>query len=168
MTNLIGIKWTLAFGSIGYPLYAAGLYVNNRTGATWFVYFGSIACGVTAGFFWSVEGKCAVRDSQIEIVANRASNRCDCNWIPRAAKTRSIYRNLVHLQKLRQCRWRLDLACSERQQDAGWLSRMADVYRVHCDPMPGLLHRISTFESREGAAQRRYSYRSTQGYQLAR
>lgn len=38
------------------PLYAAGLYVNNRTGATWFVYFGSIACGISAGFFWSVEG----------------------------------------------------------------------------------------------------------------
>jgi len=56
LTNLIGFRWTLACGSIGYPLYAAGLYVNNRTGATWFVYFGSIACGISAGFFWSVEG----------------------------------------------------------------------------------------------------------------
>ncbi|KAK5689450.1 hypothetical protein LTR17_026264 [Elasticomyces elasticus] len=59
MTNLIGFRWTLAIGSIGYPLYAAGLYVNNRTGATWFVYFGSIACGISAGFFWSVEGAIA-------------------------------------------------------------------------------------------------------------
>jgi Na+/melibiose symporter-like transporter len=59
LTNLIGFRWTLALGSIGYPLYAAGLYVNNRTGATWFVYFGSIACGISAGFFWSVEGAIA-------------------------------------------------------------------------------------------------------------
>ncbi|KAK4888719.1 hypothetical protein LTR27_012417 [Elasticomyces elasticus] len=59
MTNLIGFRWTLAIGSIGYPLYAAGLYVNNRTGATRFVYFGSIACGISAGFFWSVEGAIA-------------------------------------------------------------------------------------------------------------
>ncbi|KAK6390805.1 hypothetical protein LTR81_026870 [Elasticomyces elasticus] len=59
MTNLIGFCWTLAIGSIGYPLYAAGLYVNNRTGATWFVYFGAVACGISAGFFWSVEGAIA-------------------------------------------------------------------------------------------------------------
>jgi hypothetical protein len=52
MTNLIGFRWTLAFGSIGYPLYAAGLYLNNRTGATWFVYFGGVVCGIGAGFFW--------------------------------------------------------------------------------------------------------------------
>ncbi|KAH0440694.1 hypothetical protein CcaCcLH18_02364 [Colletotrichum camelliae] len=56
MTNIIGFRWTLAVGSLGYPLYAAGLYVNNRTGTTWFVYFGSVACGISAGFFWSVEG----------------------------------------------------------------------------------------------------------------
>ncbi|KAF6840583.1 duf895 domain membrane protein [Colletotrichum musicola] len=59
LTNLIGFRWTLAVGALGYPLYAAGLYVNNRTGATWFVYFGSVACGISAGFFWSVEGAIA-------------------------------------------------------------------------------------------------------------
>lgn len=59
VTNLIGFKWSLALGSIGYPLYAAGLYVNNRFGSTWFVYFGSVACGISAGVFWSVEGAVA-------------------------------------------------------------------------------------------------------------
>ncbi|KAK6373703.1 hypothetical protein LTS17_008196 [Exophiala oligosperma] len=59
LTNLIGFRWTLAVGALGYPLYAAGLYVNNRTGATWFVYFGAVACGISAGFFWSVEGAIA-------------------------------------------------------------------------------------------------------------
>lgn len=59
LTNAIGFRWTLAIGSIGYPLYAAGLYVNNRYGSTWFVYLGAVACGITAGFFWSVEGAIA-------------------------------------------------------------------------------------------------------------
>jgi hypothetical protein len=56
LTNLIGFRWTLAVGSLGYPLYAAGLYINNRFGVVWFVYVGAVACGISAGFFWSVEG----------------------------------------------------------------------------------------------------------------
>ncbi|KAL5000766.1 major facilitator superfamily domain-containing protein [Aspergillus recurvatus] len=59
LTNLVGFRYTLSLGSIGYPLYAAGLYLNNRTGATWLVYLGSVACGISAGFFWSVEGAIA-------------------------------------------------------------------------------------------------------------
>ncbi|OBU01578.1 hypothetical protein VE01_00320 [Pseudogymnoascus verrucosus] len=59
LTNIIGFRWTLAIGSLGYPLYAAGLYVNNRFGSTWFVYVGAVACGLSAGFFWSVEGAIA-------------------------------------------------------------------------------------------------------------
>lgn len=59
VTNIIGFRNTLIIGGIGYPLYAAGLYLNNRTGATWLVYFGSVTCGITAGIFWSVEGAVA-------------------------------------------------------------------------------------------------------------
>ena len=59
MTNLIGFRWTLALGTLGYPLYAAGLYTNNRFGNVWFVYVGAVACGISAGFFWSVEGAIA-------------------------------------------------------------------------------------------------------------
>ncbi|KAI1455513.1 MFS general substrate transporter [Annulohypoxylon moriforme] len=59
LTNIIGFRWTLSIGTIGYPLYAAGLYVNNRFGSTWFVYVGAIACGITGGFFLCVEGAIA-------------------------------------------------------------------------------------------------------------
>lgn len=59
LTNIIGFRWTLAIGTLGYPLYAAGLYVNNRQGVEWFVYVGAVACGISAGFFWSVEGAIA-------------------------------------------------------------------------------------------------------------
>ena len=60
LTNIIGFKYTLAIGSLGYPLYAAGLYVNNRFGDEWFVYLGAVTCGISAGFFWSVEGAIAI------------------------------------------------------------------------------------------------------------
>lgn len=59
LTNLIGFRWTLACGALGYPIYAAGLYCNNRFGNVWFVYVGAVACGISAGFFWSVEGAIA-------------------------------------------------------------------------------------------------------------
>ena len=59
ITNATGFKWTLSLGSIGYRLYAAGLDLNNRTGATWLVYLGSVTCGISADFFWSVEGAVA-------------------------------------------------------------------------------------------------------------
>ncbi|KAF1812393.1 DUF895 domain membrane protein [Eremomyces bilateralis CBS 781.70] len=58
-TNALGFRWTLALGSLGYPVYAAGLYCNNRFGNIWFVYVGAVACGISAGFFWSVEGAIA-------------------------------------------------------------------------------------------------------------
>ena len=64
MTNLIGFRWTLAIGTLGYPLYAAGLYTNNRFGNVWFVYVGAVACGISAGFFWSVEGAIATGDPE--------------------------------------------------------------------------------------------------------
>ncbi|KAL7621502.1 hypothetical protein AAE478_008826 [Parahypoxylon ruwenzoriense] len=59
LTNAIGFRWTLSLGTLGYPLYAAGLYVNNRFGGTWLVYMGAVTCGISAGFFWSVEGAIA-------------------------------------------------------------------------------------------------------------
>ncbi|KAK4610596.1 Notoamide biosynthesis cluster protein [Fulvia fulva] len=53
--NRIGLKFGLALGAIGYPLYGAGLYTNNVSANTWFMLFGSALCGVSAGFFWSAE-----------------------------------------------------------------------------------------------------------------
>lgn len=30
IANRIGLKWTLVLGAVGYPVYSAGLYTNNR------------------------------------------------------------------------------------------------------------------------------------------
>ncbi|KAF2020453.1 MFS general substrate transporter [Aaosphaeria arxii CBS 175.79] len=55
INNRIGLKYGLALGAIGYPLYGAGLYTNNVSSNTWFLLFGSALCGVSAGFFWAAE-----------------------------------------------------------------------------------------------------------------
>lgn len=55
INNRIGLKYGLALGAIGYPLYGAGLYTNNKSANTWFMLFGSALCGISAGFFWAAE-----------------------------------------------------------------------------------------------------------------
>ncbi|EED17136.1 conserved hypothetical protein [Talaromyces stipitatus ATCC 10500] len=60
IANRIGLKWTLLLGAIGYPIYSAGLYTNNRFGTVWLVLFGSATCGISAGLFWASEGAIAI------------------------------------------------------------------------------------------------------------
>ncbi|GIZ45775.1 hypothetical protein CKM354_000892800 [Cercospora kikuchii] len=55
INNRIGLKYGLALGAVGYPLYGAGLYTNNVNANTWFMLFGSALCGISAGFFWAAE-----------------------------------------------------------------------------------------------------------------
>ncbi|PYH47030.1 uncharacterized protein BP01DRAFT_414495 [Aspergillus saccharolyticus JOP 1030-1] len=55
INNRIGLRWGLVLGSIGYPIYGAGLYTNNYAPTTWFMLFGSALCGISAGFFWAAE-----------------------------------------------------------------------------------------------------------------
>lgn len=60
IANRIGLNWTLLLGAVGYPLYSAGLYTNNRFGNVWFVLVGAAACGISAGLFWASEGAVAL------------------------------------------------------------------------------------------------------------
>ena len=60
IANRIGLKWTLLLGAVGYPIYSAGLYTNNRFGTIWLVLVGSAACGISAGLFWASEGAIAI------------------------------------------------------------------------------------------------------------
>ncbi|OTB00538.1 hypothetical protein M426DRAFT_75715 [Hypoxylon sp. CI-4A] len=56
MANRFGLRNSLVIGTVGYVVYSAALYTNNRYGTEWFIYFGSAACGVSAGIFWATEG----------------------------------------------------------------------------------------------------------------
>ncbi|KAF2223292.1 major facilitator superfamily domain-containing protein [Elsinoe ampelina] len=60
IANRIGLERTLALGAIGYPLYSAGLYTNNRFGNVWLVLVGAATCGISAGLFWASEGAVAL------------------------------------------------------------------------------------------------------------
>ncbi|KAI1436345.1 hypothetical protein GGR50DRAFT_241967 [Xylaria sp. CBS 124048] len=60
IANRIGLNWTLFLGTIGYPVYSAGLYLNNRYGNVWLVLVGSVLCGFSAGLFWVSEGAVAL------------------------------------------------------------------------------------------------------------
>ena len=60
IANRIGLSWTLFLGAVGYPVYSAGLYTNNRFGNVWLVLVGAVACGLSAGLFWASEGAIAL------------------------------------------------------------------------------------------------------------
>ncbi|KAF4551869.1 UNC93-like protein 2 [Elsinoe fawcettii] len=60
IANRIGLARTLALGAIGYPLYSAGLYTNNKFGNVWLVLVGATTCGISAGLFWASEGAVAL------------------------------------------------------------------------------------------------------------
>jgi MFS family permease len=66
IANRIGLSWTLVLGAVGYPVYSAGLYCNNRFGNEWFVLVGAVACGFSAGLFWASEGAIALGDPEPE------------------------------------------------------------------------------------------------------
>lgn len=55
INNRIGLRYGLALGAIGYPIYGGGLYANSYTSTTWLMFFGATLCGISAGFFWAAE-----------------------------------------------------------------------------------------------------------------
>ncbi|KAK7968981.1 MFS general substrate transporter [Apiospora saccharicola] len=54
--NRIGVRNTLIAGTLGWSIYSAALYQNNRFGTEWFVMLGASICGVSAGLYWAAEG----------------------------------------------------------------------------------------------------------------
>ncbi|KIW44183.1 uncharacterized protein PV06_05213 [Exophiala oligosperma] len=60
IVHLIGIKWALVIGTMGYAPYAAGLYTNNRFGIEWLTLLGAALCGISAGIFWMAEAAIAL------------------------------------------------------------------------------------------------------------
>ncbi len=55
LVKYVGIKGALVAGTLGFPVYSAGLYLNNRYGVEWLVLVGAACCGVSAGIFWASE-----------------------------------------------------------------------------------------------------------------
>ncbi|KAF6795034.1 duf895 domain membrane protein [Colletotrichum sojae] len=47
--NMIGMKWIVVFGTLGYVPYSAALYCNSLWGTQWFLIFGAVTCGFSPG-----------------------------------------------------------------------------------------------------------------------
>lgn len=60
LVRYVGIKGALVIGTMGFPVYSAGLYLNVRYGVEWMVIFGAACCGVSAGIFWATEAAIAI------------------------------------------------------------------------------------------------------------
>ncbi|TID04734.1 UNC93-like protein [Colletotrichum higginsianum] len=58
--NLIGMKWIVVIGTIGYVPYSAALYCNSMWGTQWFLIFGAVTCGISASALWPGEAAIAV------------------------------------------------------------------------------------------------------------
>ncbi|KAL1406847.1 hypothetical protein Q8F55_006256 [Vanrija albida] len=58
--NLVGVRWALFLGGVGFSPYLAGLYTNTMYGTGWLVLFGAATCGVSAGLFWAIEAAVAL------------------------------------------------------------------------------------------------------------
>ncbi|GAA5859234.1 hypothetical protein JCM8547_008928 [Rhodosporidiobolus lusitaniae] len=56
LVNSLGVRLTLILGSLGWCVYTAALYQNNRYGTEWFVILGAVICGISAGLYWAAEG----------------------------------------------------------------------------------------------------------------
>ena len=57
---LINVRFSLVFGMLGFAPYAASLYCHGKYGTEWFVVFGAVLCGISAGVFWATEGTIAL------------------------------------------------------------------------------------------------------------
>ncbi|KAK7431797.1 hypothetical protein QQZ08_001737 [Neonectria magnoliae] len=58
--NIIGMKWIILFGTLGYVPYSAALYCNTVWGTQWFLIFGAVTCGFSAAALWPGEAALAV------------------------------------------------------------------------------------------------------------
>lgn len=54
------IRFTLILGTLGFAPNVAALYTHGKFGTEWFVIFGAVLCGISAGIFWATEGTIAL------------------------------------------------------------------------------------------------------------
>ncbi|CCH46319.1 putative membrane protein [Wickerhamomyces ciferrii] len=60
LINKIGLKLILAWGTLGYVFWSAGLYQNSKDGTEWLIMFGAVTCGISASALWSSEATVAI------------------------------------------------------------------------------------------------------------
>ncbi|PSN72921.1 MFS general substrate transporter [Corynespora cassiicola Philippines] len=64
--NIIGMRWVIIFGCIGYVPYSAALYCNSVWGTQWFLIFGAVTCGLSAAALWPGESAIVVGYPEVQ------------------------------------------------------------------------------------------------------
>ncbi|KAF4309865.1 MFS general substrate transporter [Botryosphaeria dothidea] len=64
--NIIGMRWVVLIGCIGYVPYSAALYCNSVWGTQWFLIFGSVTCGLSASALWPAEAAIGVGYPEVQ------------------------------------------------------------------------------------------------------
>lgn len=54
--SVTNMRFTLIFGTLGFAPYVAALYVHGNYGVVWYLFFGAVLCGISAGVFFASEG----------------------------------------------------------------------------------------------------------------
>lgn len=68
VTNLLGPRYTLLVGSLGYAFYIGSLWCFQTQGTKWFVYLGGAVLGACASLLWSAREFGAKLVTLLEIV----------------------------------------------------------------------------------------------------
>ncbi|OMP84068.1 UNC93-like protein [Diplodia seriata] len=63
--NIIGMRWVVFIGCIGYVPYSAALYCNSVWGTQWFLIFGSVTCGLSVPL-WPAEAAIGVGYPEVQ------------------------------------------------------------------------------------------------------
>ncbi|KAH7232671.1 major facilitator superfamily domain-containing protein [Fusarium solani] len=74
--DIVGVKWVVVFGTLGYAPYSAALYCNSVWGTQWFLMFGAVTCGFSAAALWQGEGTIAVAYPEMS-----RRGRCISIWL---------------------------------------------------------------------------------------
>ncbi|TBU47920.1 MFS general substrate transporter [Dichomitus squalens] len=56
ITNLLGPRFTLFLGTLGYALYVGSLWCYQTQGTGWFIIFAGALLGISAALLWSAQG----------------------------------------------------------------------------------------------------------------
>ncbi|KAF7790590.1 hypothetical protein EIP86_001546 [Pleurotus ostreatoroseus] len=56
INNLLGPRYTLCLGTLGYALYVGSLWCYQTQGTSWFLIFAGAILGITAALLWSAQG----------------------------------------------------------------------------------------------------------------
>jgi hypothetical protein len=77
--NFFGVRLSLSLGLIGFSIYGAALYCNNRFGTVWLLYFSSVLQGYCTAVLW-YENSSVLHFCSFHRTLTSLQGRSRCNY----------------------------------------------------------------------------------------